>query len=110
MNDRNLATQVPEIDLIFGGHDHIIQVEDICNSVIIKSGSNFMDFHFIELDTSKSKKSMENENEIFIEKKKFNLVIKQVKVDYTQYPEDEDLKNYTNEYLKLSEKETEKVI
>lgn len=102
-----MAVQVPEIDLILGGHDHIVQVENILDSIIIKSGSNFMDFHVIELDTLKSKKP--EGDEILIEKKKFNLIIKNIKVNSVDYPEDEDLKYFTNEYLKLSEKETEKV-
>lgn len=98
---------MPEIDLILGGHDHIVQVENMLNSIIIKSGSNFMDFHVIYLDILKSKKP--EADEILIEKKKFNLIIKSIKINSSEYPEDEDLKKYTDEYLKLSEKETEKV-
>ena len=56
---------MPEIDLILGGHDHIVQVENLLDSIIIKSGSNFMDFHVIELDTLKSRKP--EEDEILIE-------------------------------------------
>ena len=48
-----MAQEVPDIDLILGGHDHIIYQKKIENSLILKSGENFHDFHVINLDFSK---------------------------------------------------------
>lgn len=39
--DRKLAAAVPEIDLILGGHDHVVLHELINGVVVIKSGDNF---------------------------------------------------------------------
>lgn len=46
-NDVKLAQNVHGIDLILGGHDHLIVQEKVCDSVIIKSGSNFRNFSVI---------------------------------------------------------------
>ena len=44
--DRILASKVPEIDLILGGHDHsyIAEVDPTTGIVLIKSGSDFEEF------------------------------------------------------------------
>jgi 5'-nucleotidase len=48
-NDVKLAENVKGIDLILGGHDHLIVQEKINDSVIIKSGTNFRNFSIIEI-------------------------------------------------------------
>lgn len=48
-NDVKLAQNVNGIDLILGGHDHLIVQEKINDSVIIKSGTNFRNFSIIEV-------------------------------------------------------------
>lgn len=48
-NDVKLAQNVKGIDLILGGHDHLIVQEKVCDSVVIKSGTNFRNFSIIEV-------------------------------------------------------------
>lgn len=45
-NDIKLAKQVPDIDIILGGHDHVKYSEKIRDTFILKSGSNFQDLTF----------------------------------------------------------------
>lgn len=46
-NDAKLAEKFPDIDLILGGHDHLVVHEKVNNSLMIKSGSNFKNFSLI---------------------------------------------------------------
>ncbi|CAI8034918.1 Probable 5'-nucleotidase, partial [Geodia barretti] len=55
-NDRRLAREVPEIDLILGGHDHDYQREMVNNTLVIKSGSDFRDFSQITVNFSNSRR------------------------------------------------------
>jgi 5'-nucleotidase len=55
-NDRRLAREVPEINLILGGHDHDYQWEMINDTLVIKSGSDFRDFSEIAVDFSNSRR------------------------------------------------------
>jgi len=40
-SDERLAREVPEIDIIFGGHDHNYVVEKVNTTWIVKSGTDF---------------------------------------------------------------------
>ena len=48
-NDIKLAKKYPEIDLILGGHDHLIVHEKIENTIMVKSGTNFKNFNLLEI-------------------------------------------------------------
>jgi 5'-nucleotidase len=55
-NDKKLAKEVPEIDLILGGHDHFIEVVNTFTNpspahpvTVIKSGNDFRDLGIVEL-------------------------------------------------------------
>lgn len=48
-NDIKLAKNVKGIDLILGGHDHLIIQEKINDTVLIKSGSDFRNFSIIKV-------------------------------------------------------------
>lgn len=48
-NDIRLADNVPEIDLILGGHDHDYEIIKRPNGYIIKSGTDFREFSKITL-------------------------------------------------------------
>lgn len=97
-----MAKEVPEIDLILGGHDHILFQKKVGQTLILKSGCNFNNFSFLELDFGKINKSPNYEFE------KYNLVIETVDVD-EKYNEDPDLKNYVDDYQRETEKQMEKV-
>lgn len=53
-NDRKLAREVEGIDIILGGHDHLIAHEQISNTVIIKSGADFKHLSKLKLFMKKS--------------------------------------------------------
>lgn len=46
-NDIILAKEVDGIDLVLGGHDHYIMHEQINNTLVIKSGTDFQHFNKI---------------------------------------------------------------
>lgn len=48
-DDERLARQVPEVDLILGGHDHIIFKKIISGRWVVKSGTDFKVFSTIDL-------------------------------------------------------------
>jgi 5'-nucleotidase len=49
-NDRILAQNCPQIDLILGGHDHSSVCEVVNSVTIVKSGSDFEEFSDIKVD------------------------------------------------------------
>ncbi|KAI4468300.1 nucleotidase-related [Holotrichia oblita] len=49
-NDKKLAEQCDEIDLILGGHDHVYEILEINNKYIIKSGTDFRRFSKITIN------------------------------------------------------------
>ena len=99
--------EVPEIDLILGGHDHIIYLKKINETMIMKSGSNFFEFHYLTLDFEK--KLIFKENSTKYEFNKFNLYVEKVSID-KKFEENEELKKFVDNYLKETETEMEKVI
>jgi 5'-nucleotidase len=48
-NDIKLAKNVKGIDLILGGHDHLVVNEQVKESTIIKSGCDFRHFSIIHV-------------------------------------------------------------
>lgn len=48
-NDIKLAKNVSGIDLVLGGHDHLIVHEIVNDSVLIKSGTDFRNFSIIKV-------------------------------------------------------------
>ena len=103
-----MAIEVPEIDLILGGHDHIVYFKRVDQTLIIKSGCNFNEFNYIKLDFSK-KLSLNETLSTKYEFDKFNLFVEKVDVGLN-FEENCDLKIYVDEFLKDTEKQMEKVI
>ena len=54
-NDLRLAKEVPEIDLLLGGHDHHHRLLEMGERgvVLVKSGSDFKEFSRIDISMSK---------------------------------------------------------
>lgn len=48
-NDAKLVNKVDGIDLVLGGHDHLIRHEQVRDTVIIKSGTNFRTFSVLKV-------------------------------------------------------------
>lgn len=47
-SDRQLLEKVKGIDLVLGGHDHLVAFEKINQSYIVKSGSNFRNITLVK--------------------------------------------------------------
>ena len=58
-NDIKLAKNVKGIDLVLGGHDHLIVHEKVGDSVMVKSGTDFKHFSIIRVHKNMSKKEEE---------------------------------------------------
>ena len=87
-NDSRLAQQVPDIDLILGGHDHDYGVRKVNGTLMIKSGSDFRTFSKIEVVME------EGQGPIF--------TVEQVDVT-SHFPEDQELKQVLNQYTHVME-------
>ena len=48
-NDEILAQNVPEIDIILGGHDHFVATKTINDTLIAKSGEDFQHITVVQL-------------------------------------------------------------
>ena len=48
-NDIKLAKTVKGIDLILGGHDHLIAHQKVNDSVLVKSGTDFRNFSIVKI-------------------------------------------------------------
>merc|ERR1719499_670572 len=49
-----LAENVPEVDLILGGHDHVYEKKKVNGTFILKSGTDFRQFSKVTLDFNES--------------------------------------------------------
>lgn len=47
--DQKLPTEAPDIDIVLGGHDHIIMKEFINGIPVLKSGDNFKTLGIIDV-------------------------------------------------------------
>ena len=56
-NDIKLAKTVKGIDLILGGHDHLIAHEKVGDSVVVKSGTDFKNFSIIKVKKNTTKEA-----------------------------------------------------
>ncbi|EGR28866.1 ser thr protein phosphatase family protein, putative [Ichthyophthirius multifiliis] len=115
-NDIKLGQEVPEIDLILGGHDHIITQQVINSNILIKSGSDFRQYSIIDIEFMEDLDTEEEENkgkQQFIYIKKNNLKLKVI----TQFFEvtknikkDEQVQKIVDIYVLKSKELMEKVI
>ena len=50
-NDRKLASMVPNVDFILGGHDHsyVAEIDENTGVFVIKSGTDFEEFSNIKI-------------------------------------------------------------
>eukprot|EP01017_Pseudomicrothorax_dubius_P040147 TRINITY_DN6243_c0_g1_i3.p1 TRINITY_DN6243_c0_g1~~TRINITY_DN6243_c0_g1_i3.p1 ORF type:complete len:534 (+),score=93.50 TRINITY_DN6243_c0_g1_i3:119-1720(+) len=65
-NDQKLAREVPELDLILGGHDHIIHIEQIGDVLFVKSGSDFRHLGHICIETTSQPPASLEKNQFFL--------------------------------------------
>ena len=55
-NDEILANECPEIDLILGAHDHIVDLRELKNNIRIKSGCDCRYMSLIQIQKHKIKR------------------------------------------------------
>ncbi|EGR28575.1 ser thr protein phosphatase family protein, putative [Ichthyophthirius multifiliis] len=103
-NDNILAENVPEIDLILGGHDHCKYFKCTQNKcVIIKSGCDFKEYSIIEVyinNTQKGNYQLKNGHSLNMD---FYKVTKDI-------PEDPDIHAYVEKYIQKTKEDMDKVI
>lgn len=103
--DFELAEKVPELDLVLGGHNHIILEQLHKGVLIIKSGSNFKHFSTLKF----YHKEFAPEGSHLLGKVPFAVVVEKVDVGKAENP-DPELKAYLEATLAKCSKDLEKVI
>ncbi|CAF0987732.1 unnamed protein product [Brachionus calyciflorus] len=96
-NDLELAEEVPEIDLILGGHDHNYVCESVNGKWVVKSGTDFRELSLVEIGLDEK------------EKRSTITKIERYVID-SRVPEDDDLKSVVNFYLSQGEKDLDRVL
>jgi len=86
-SDIRLAENVPEIDLILGGHDHDFGIKEVNGKMIIKSGTDFRNYAVVTLEFSGNNNSV-------------NVDVQEASVD-SGIPEDEEVKSIVEQFNKL---------
>ena len=59
-NDFRVATDIPEIDLVLGGHDHNYKVVNCQGVPVVKSGHDFQEFSQITVYFDVSEEEFES--------------------------------------------------
>jgi 2',3'-cyclic-nucleotide 2'-phosphodiesterase (5'-nucleotidase family) len=117
--NRLLAQEVPEIDLILGGHDHVHINELEKNNVIIKSGTDFRELTLNRIKISKSVESSVNRSEKVSDTLIRHMFVKgdtvielESEIHYVtkDLPEDENIAKVVKEYEMKTEETFKQVI
>ena len=102
-NDTRLATEVPEIHLILGGHDHHYELTRVGQVTMLKSGSDFREFSQITVRFSSSSSSSSKERESPVsESTRPTFEIEKHEITSNIEP-DEELQSVVDEYMALVE-------
>lgn len=103
------------MDLILGGHDHIIEIDRVNDTYIIKSGTDFRNLGHLELTFPSAEEKEEIKKGAHSKWKpedllhdKFVLKVEVLDVS-TKYEPNPELKEHVEEYLKDFAKKMEKV-
>lgn len=100
-NDCRLASNVEEIDIILGGHDHDYEIRKVNEKYIIKSGTDFRTFSKIDLHFEVPKRDDKCSHSLPVVCS--NIEIKEVNVCSNIYDEDEQLKSKLDKYSEVIE-------
>ncbi|EGR29458.1 ser thr protein phosphatase family protein, putative [Ichthyophthirius multifiliis] len=109
-NDRILAAQVDDIDIILGGHDHIVISEIINNCLIQKSGSDFKEYSIIDI-TYKPKDIQNNniQNTFYLKQNKLKCVIETFQVT-KKIEKDDEVQKIVDFYIQQQEQYNNQII
>lgn len=110
-NDCRLASNVDEIDIILGGHDHDYEVRKVNEKYIIKSGTDFrtfskIDLHFQPRENEQEQQQKPSDSLVVCS----NIDIKEVSVCSDLYEEDADLKAKLDKYSEVIEGKMDTVL
>ena len=117
-----MAEEVPEIDLILGGHDHDFFHKAVNGNLIIKSGTDFRQLTFNTfkiykndshpmINTSNNLKKSEHDYVVYINKGKFKYVIGTELFEVTHiFKEDETILKFCNFLEAKTEEKFKQVI
>jgi len=94
-NDVRLAENVEEIDLILGGHDHDVGLREVNGRMIVKSGTDFINYAVITLT--------------FGSDRKVDIDVQEFSVD-SSIPEDKEVASIVEEYTKLMGEKMDRVL
>jgi 5'-nucleotidase len=70
-NDIKLAKNIKGIDLVLGGHDHLIVHEKVNDSVLVKSGTDFRNFSIIKVHKKGEIPVESKQDTVFLENSKW---------------------------------------
>lgn len=111
-NDIRLAQEVPGIDLILGGHDHIIYFQKVNQSLIIKSGTDFFNYTINEIEllaNSADELQDDKKKNIYYIKNRIKVSINLVNIT-KEVPKDELIVQHVNTYIKKAGQISQKTI
>ncbi|KRX08718.1 5'-Nucleotidase, C-terminal [Pseudocohnilembus persalinus] len=115
-NDIKLGQNVPDIDFILGGHDHIKHLQQLNDqgTLFLKSGTDFKMFSYFDLEQLDEQQIAENlksnpEENVFIIKNKWKVTINFVEIT-KEYEREPEIQKHVEYYVELSKKEQEKII
>jgi len=102
-NDRKLAKEVPQLDMILGGHDHSNINEMVEGVLLVKSGTDFEEFSSITMHASEATLSEGASLRFKSETKGFIFEVENVKIDTTWKPDPEIEEHVAKYTQKLDE-------
>lgn len=95
-NDLKLANNTTGIDIILGGHDHVLEDIEVNGLHVIKSGTDFRQFGLIKMTKDEATK-------------KWNTQFKAIDVT-SEYSEDEELKSILVKFTESIEEHMKEVL
>ena len=119
-NDLKVAMDIPEVDMVLGGHDHHYKVIDCDGVPVIKSGHDFHDFSMISLyfdvsgeefaEVKAEREKWEGFNLIYNEKKKFYFETRRIKILSAKVPADPSMIIHNKRFYKDFDKGMDNII
>lgn len=119
-NDIKVAMDIPEVDLVLGGHDHIYKVIDCKGVPVVKSGHDFHDFSYVTtyFDVSpeefqqvkKERESWDGFELIYNEKKQIFFETRRIEIFSAKYAADPNMVKHNKRCYKDFDMGMDKII
>ncbi|CAI2363335.1 unnamed protein product [Moneuplotes crassus] len=109
-NDKHLADQVPELDMILGGHDHFEADFNIHNTLVLKSGTDFRQFSLINVEMNCPEERLQEEKSALVVDHDKKRIIGWERVEITkQFDPNPEMQEIVDGYWKEVALELEKI-